>query len=241
MPIDPISSNTSGGAQTNLLRPVRWGGGDGTGQVSGKHFGEPIPKIVDISRDPAMIALFSRVGMIPRIQNKLNVLSRKRGKIVPAKGTVASALNSCEETNFEDVVFAGVDFLKEYKSQEETIAGVLSHEWGHLVRDYKEGMNPDDFSWEEIFGIRKDEEAAADAYSGKMLFLMGYSPEGMIKFLNKVQKKECHKYHSPATRAAIIRAAYESARRFRNQAANLSSAIKPVFSNPFTQRLIAVA
>lgn len=188
-----------------------------------------------------MIALFSRVGMIPRIQNKLNILSRKRGKIVPAKGTVASALNGCEETDFEDIVFAGVEFLAQYKHEEETIAGVFAHEWGHLVRDYKEGMNPDDFSWEEIFGIRKDEEAAADAYSGKMLFMMGYSPEGMIKFLNKVQKKECHKYHSPATRAAIIRAAYESARRFRNQAVNLASALHPVSTNPFTSKLIAVA
>lgn len=241
MPIDPISSNTSGGTQTSLLRPVRWGGADASAPVSGKHFGEPIPQIVDISRNSDMIALFSRVGMLPRIQKKLNVLSRKRGRIVPAKGTVASALNGCEETNFEDVVFAGVEFLAEYKSEEETIAGVLSHEWGHLVRDYKKDMDADAFSWEEIFGIRKDEEAAADAYSGKMLFLMGYSPEGMIKFLSKIQKKECHKYHSPATRAAIIRAAYEGARRFRNQAANLSSAIRPVFSNPFTQKLIAVA
>jgi hypothetical protein len=219
---------------------VRWGGGE-AGPVSGKHFGEPIPQIVDISRNPDLIALFSRVGMLPRIQNKLNVLSRKRGRIVPAKGTVASALNGCEETGFEDVVFAGVDFLKEYKGEEETVAGVLSHEWGHLVRDYKKDLDADDFHWEEIFEIRKDEEAAADAYSGKMLFLMGYSPEGMIKFLKKVQKKECHKYHSPATRAAIIRTAYEAARRFRSQAANLSSAIRPVFSNPFTQKLIAVA
>jgi hypothetical protein len=238
--IDPISSNTSGGAQTSLLRPVRWGGGE-AGPVSGKNFGEPIPKIADISRDPLMISLFSRLGMIPRIQSKLNLLSRKKGKIVPAKGTVASALNGCEETNFEDVVFAGVEFLEKHHTEEETVAGVLGHEWGHLVRDYKKDLDADDHSWEEIFGIRKDEEAAADAYSGKMLFMMGYSPEGMIRFLSKMQKKECHKYHSPATRAAIIRAAYEAARRFKNQAANLSSALRPVFSNPFTQKLIAVA
>src|SRR5262249_54878109 len=109
------------------------------------------------------------------------------------------------------------------------------------VRDYKKEFDVEELSWEEIFGIRKDEEAAADAYSGKMLFLMGYSPEGMIKFLKKVQKKECHKYHSPVTRSAIIRAAYEDARRVRNQAVNIASALKPVFSNPFTQKLIAVA
>lgn len=238
MGIDKLSLNTS--APTDLLMPsVRWGGGDPG--VYRKHFGESIPDLTDIRNNPVMLGLFSRLGMLARIQRKLNTLSRKKGKIVPAKKTIACALRACEETDFQDLVFAGVEFLAEYQGEEETIAGVLAHEWGHLISDYTKGLNPDEMTWDEIFDLRKDEEASADSFAGKMLFEMGYSPEGMIRFLNKVQKnKTCLKYHSPATRAAIIRTAYAEACRRQRQKVNLKSMFQ-IGSNPFTARLIAVA
>lgn len=221
---------------------VRWTGGGGDPVVYRKHFGEPVPDIADIRNNPVMLDLFSRLGLLARIQRKLNTLSRKKGQIVPAKKTIACALRASEETGFQDLVFAGVEFLADYHKEEETIAGVLAHEWGHLISDYTKELNPDELTWDQIFDLRKDEEASADGFAGKMLYQMGYSPEGMIRFLNKVQKnKECLKYHSPATRAAIIRTAHVEARRRQNQMINLKSIFKEIGSNPFTARLIAVA
>ena len=240
MAVDKVSLTTS--TPTDLLMPaVRWTGG-GDPAVYRKHFGEPVPDIADIRNNPVMRDLFSRLGLLARIQRKLNTLSRKKGQIVPAKKTIACALRACEETDGQDVVFAGVEFLEQHHGEEDTIAGILAHEWGHLLADWTEGLNPDAMSWEEIFELRKEEEASADAYAGKMLFQMGYSAEGMIRFLNKVQKnKECLKYHSPATRAAIIRTAHTEARRRQNQMINLKSMFREIGSNPFTARLIAVA
>lgn len=240
MGVDKVSLSTS--TPTDLLMPrVGWAGGSPDPGVYRKQFGEPIPDMADIRNNPVMLDLFSRLGMLARLQRKLNTLSRKKGQIVPAKKTIACALRACEETDGQDVVFAGVEFLEQYYGEEETIAGILAHEWGHLLTDWTEGLNPDAMSWEEIFEMRKEEEASADAYAGKMLFQMGYSTEGMVRFLGKIQKKECVKYHSPGTRAEIIRRAFEETRRKRNQMINLRSLFPALTSNPFTARLIAVA
>ncbi len=239
MSISKLSLDTS--APTDLLLPpIQWSGSPRDPGVYRKHFGEPIPEVVDIRNNPVMLDLFSRLGMLARLQRKLNVLSRKRGRIIPAKKTIACALRGCEETDGQDIVFAGVEFLTHYHTEEGTIAGVLAHEWGHLLSDWTAGLNPDAMSWEEIFEMRKEEEASADAYAGKLLFQMGYSPDGMIRFLNKIQKKECTKYHSPSTRAEIIRRSFDETRRKQNQMVNLRSMFT-VSSNPFTAKLIGVA
>ncbi len=239
MGVDKLTFQTSTPMST-LLPRVTWGGG-ASAPVSSKHFGEAIPNIADIRNNPVMLNLFSRLGMLYRLQKKLNVLSRRNARIIPAKKAIACALRACEETDFQDVVFAGVEFLGDHHGEEDTVAGVIAHEYGHLLSDWNRGLNADDFSWEEIFEMRKEEEAAADAYAGKMLHLMGYKPEGMIRFLGKIQKKECHKYHSPATREAIIRTAFDQTRRRQNQMINLKSLFKEIASNPFTAKLIAVA
>jgi hypothetical protein len=239
MSIDAIHSSLSPGIDLSTPRVI-WGR-HSSGSVSSKHFGEPIPEVANIRNDPLLLDLFSRLGILARLQTKLNTLSRKKGRVIPAKKTIACALRACEETGDQDVVFAGVEFLGRYHTEEETIAGVLAHEWGHLVSDWTEGHDPDRLTWEQIHEMRKEEEAAADGFAGKMLFQMGYSPEGMIRFLGKIQKKECSKYHSTVTREAIIRAAFVKAQRIQNQARAMTSAIRPVFSNPFTQKLIAVA
>ena len=208
MGIDSISLN-SGGMNNSLIGRVQVGGHMPSGPVK-KSFGEAIPKVLDIHSNPFLESLFNQLGVLGRLQKKLSILSRKRGKVVPAKGTIACALSACEESNFEDLVFVGVDFATKYHEEEETLAGVLAHEWGHLVSDFDHDMDTDHMTWEEVYALRKQEEAEADAYAGKLLSLMRYSPDGLIRFLSKPGHcKETHKYHSIVTREAIIRAAYD--------------------------------
>jgi hypothetical protein len=240
MGIDKISV-AMGGPSHRLIHRVSGGAGRSAAEVLRKTFGEPIPKVVDISNDPFLQSLFAQQGVVERIRRKLSTLSRKKGKIIPVKGIVASALSASEETNFEDLVFVGVEFLEEYHPQEETVAGVLAHEWGHLVSEFPNGLNPDGLTWDQIFDLRKDEEAAADGYAGKMLFLMGYDPEGLIRFLNDPKnKKDSLKYYPIETRAAIIRGGFSDVKRQKEQAEKLILVPRPAYSNPFTARLIAV-
>lgn len=250
MAIDQISLS-SGGFSNPLISRVFGGGRGAATEAVRKSFGEPIPKMVDIRNSAFLMALFSQLGVLGRLQRKLSILSRKRGRLVPAKGTVACALAASEETGHEDLVFVGVEFASEYHEEEETLAGVLAHEWGHLVSEFPKGMDPDRMSWEEIFALRKEEEAAADSFAGKMLHLMRYSPEGLIRFLSTpgthsrnehFSGKESSKYHSVATRARIVRASHENAERQERQTRNLGMLFKPgSASNPFGARLIAVA
>src|SRR3990167_8436846 len=110
MSIEKLSLQASVPTNT-LLSRVAWGGGTPTSDVFRKTFGEPIPKIADIRNHPELAALFGPFGVVRRIQRKLTTLSRKKGRIVPAKGVVASAINACEETVNEDLVFVGMEFL----------------------------------------------------------------------------------------------------------------------------------
>ncbi len=228
MAIDQISLNSSNLANNLITRLA--GGGSGASEILRKSFGEPIPKLADIRHNVFLMSLFSQLGVLGRLQKKLSMLSRKKGIIVPAKGTVACALSACEETGNEDLVFVGVEFASEYHQEEETLAGVLAHEWGHLVSHFPKGLNPDEMSWDEIFAHRKEEEAAADAFAGKMLYLMRHNPEGLIRFLSK-PAQENHKYHSIVTRAQIIREAYQDSKRRQEQAQKMG----------MTSQLIAIA
>ncbi len=241
MDIGRISSS-SGGLLNSMISRVM-GGGGGASEAIRKSFGEPLPQVVDISNNPELQALFTRQSMVERIRRKLSTLSRKKGRIVPAKGIIASVLQASEVTHNQDLVFVGVDFLSEYQTQEETVAGVLAHEWGHLVSDLTQGINPDQLTWEQVFQLRKEEEAMADGFAGKMLCLMEHTPNGLIQFLGSGTgcHKESHKYHSLATRAAIIRAVYQDTQRRQNQAKNMMIFSNSPFSNPFTTQLIAVA
>lgn len=241
MGIDKISLQMAGPSH-RLIPRVGTGLPSTPNEVLRKSFGEPLPKMADISRDPFLQALFSQQGVAERVRRKLAVLSRKNGRLVPARGIVASAINASPETSYEDLVFVGVDFLAECHPQEETVAGVLAHEWGHLVSEFPNGMNPDLMSWDEIFALRKEEEAAADGFAGKMLFRMGLSPDGLIRFLSRwKEQKEGLKYPSLATRAAIIRRGFDEAKRRRDQAKNLILVPQAAYGNPWTSRLIAVA
>ncbi len=211
--------------------------------VHQKFFGEPLPPLADIRNNAFLQSIFSQLGVLGRLQRKLAYHSRKKGRIVPAKNTIACALSACEETDNEDWVFVGVDFAAEHHQDEDLLAGVLGHEWGHLISDYPVGLNPNEMTWEEIFALRKEEEAGADAFAGKMLFEMNYQPEALIRFLAQHTKNPhgSHKYESVATRAAIIQGAYNNSRRKRSQVQNLATLIPALRSSPYMSRIIAVA
>lgn len=242
MSIEKLSMLSSGlSSWLNSRVAVQGRGSDPASGVRKNNFGEPLPKLVDISNDPFLTALFSQQGSAERIRKRLMMLSRKRGVLVPARGIIASALSVPQGSEEENQVFVGVEFLAEYHKKEDTLAGVLAHEWGHLVSEYPFGLNPDEMTLQEGFDLRKEEEARADAHAGEMLYHMNYSPEGLIEFLSK-QKicEETAKYHGVVTRAAIIRAAFEDTRRRETQTRNFFSSQKSTYSNPFTAKLIGV-
>src|SRR3989338_5579210 len=113
MSLDKISLQMAG-PSNRLIPTIKGGGGSSPSEIFRKSFGEPIPRIVDVKNNPLLVALFAPMGLVGRIQKKLTALSKKKGKIVPAKGMIASALSACEESGQENLVFVGVDFLSEY-------------------------------------------------------------------------------------------------------------------------------
>lgn len=209
-------------------------------EILKKSFGEKVPQLVDISHNPLIAPLYGPKGVAERVRRKLNTLSRKNGKIVPAKGVIASALSSTANEEGEDQVFLGVEFLEEYHQEVETVAGILSHEWGHLVSNFPFGIDPDDLTWRQIFDFRKEEEEAADIFAGKMLYRMGYFPEKLFRFLSQSRfQKDSNKYHPIPVRIALIREAFEEERHLHQQARHLFPSTS--YGNPLSTQLIAVA
>jgi hypothetical protein len=233
-------SLASSGLKNPLLRTPIVGPGQRSLEVLKKSFGEEIPKIVDISKNPFLSALFAKGGVADRIRKKLAALSKKKGRIIPAKGTIASAMAATEETDFEDAVFLGVDFLAEYHQEVATVAGILAHEWGHLVSQFPYGIDANNLTWEQIFDLRRDEEAAADVYAGRMLHRMGYRPEALIRFLNQEEfKKYSAKYHPVPTRIAMVGESFKAEERKKRESRILFPT--SIYQAPYESSLIAVA
>ncbi|MBN1283697.1 MAG: hypothetical protein JXA24_08015 [Proteobacteria bacterium] len=197
-----------------ISRAVSRGGTIANATEIKKLLGEPIPEIVDPETlPPEVAAFFAPKGLLERLRKKLSLFSRKKGgKIIPARNTIASV-------DEDDNLYVGVDFLAQHGGDEELIAGIVAHEWGHMMSDLPKGVDWSHLSWDRLHAIRREEEGDADAFSGRVMFLMGYSVEPMIGFLEKIdrRKKEkrlpCHKYHNFATRAAILREAFEAEKR----------------------------
>ena len=223
----------------SILRPgtkIDWPSRSGD-QIDRKSLGEPIPQLADISRFPELIALFSPQGMLDRIRRKLIALSQKKGVIIPAKGTIAMAHPAAEDES--GTVYVGVEFALQHQSQEPVVAGVLAHEWGHLLSDELLISDFAGLTWDELWELRREEEAAADAYSGKALHLLRYPVEPMAEFLLKSQGKiETHKYHPVELRARIIREAY--ALEVRRKALLEKFFARSVYPNPFQQPLVSI-
>lgn len=185
-----------------------------------KMMGEPLPKVVDPAfLSPEIANLFAQFGVLRRIQNKLSTLSRRRGGlIVPAKGTIA-----CVDD--DNNIYMGVEFLESHKGEEDLLAGIMAHEWGHIVSDLPRNSDWSHVSWDELFAIRREEESFADAYAGRMLYKMGYAVTRFANFLEELRKFESrlqtHKYYNPALRAEIVRQAFAAEMRTADSARKL--------------------
>jgi len=213
MTVNKITSATMGIPPNWMSRIVAAGGNIGNATEIRKILGEPLPQIADPKTIPPHIAeMFEPGGILERMRKKLAIISRKGGrKIIPARNTVASV-------DEDDNLYVGVDFLEKYGDNDALIAAVMAHEWGHMMSDLPKGIDWSGLSWDELHAIRRNEEADADGFAGRALFLMGYGPDEMIKFLKEVDKKKnkktpCHKYHNTPTRVEILKQSYEAEER----------------------------
>lgn len=217
-----MSSNTASAPSVPAQAPS-------PGDIARKALGEIPPEIVDPSRYPQLAYLLAEHGIIQNIQKRLRLLSGKGGKILLAKNTIASADNKGQ-------VYLGAAFLEEHQNNPALIAGVMTHEWGHLVSNLLKYGHFDQMSWDELMQIRREEEAAADAFCGKYLPLLGYSVEPIIEFLMKGKdQKENHKYYNNEIRAEIIR---EAARQtLKKQHFSRQVFTETIYPNPLHSKL----
>lgn len=224
--------------ETNLSKLPTWlktGGSSGAPQVPSegtqrKTIGETPPIVAQLSDFPDLAPLFAHYGAIQNMRRKLKLLSGKDGKVVLAKNTVGAADN-------KGVVYLGVEFLQEHAGDDPLLAAVMAHEWGHLISNMAKHGNLDHLTWEEIFALRRDEEAAADVFCGRMLAMMGYSPESIKKFLIDAEKgSPTLKYYAAPIRGAII----DEAHLRHSQRTEVTRKIFPKtnYANPYTSRII---
>lgn len=223
-----IEGLKSSGANIASRGVPQVGGGASTdGADATKTIGETPPVVLSLSEIGELASLFAPSGLVGRLKKRLNHLKQKNCDVVPADGTVA-----CVDDN--DVVYLGVGFLKQCikrkekrgdkegkkKDEEEenlgieTLAGVLAHEWGHAcaLKPDKEALQK--MNWNQIFETRREHETLADEISGRLLFLMGYSPKGLVNFLTTAEKDTHNlKYHNPKVRAQIIQQGFDAEKR----------------------------
>lgn len=174
--------------------------------VAKKSLGETPPVLLDLNSIGRLAAHFAAGGIIERLKRRLNHLKNKKCRVVPAKGTTA-----CIDD--KDLVYLGVEFLAQYEGDVETLAGVLAHEWGHSCALKPTSDEIQELNWDEIFELRRSHETLADEICGRLLFLMGYSPEGVIRFLQKGKQTHNLKYHDTGIREQVIRYGFESEKR----------------------------
>ncbi len=226
----------------SLKRKIRSAGRRTVGEefVQQKSFGEKPPKQADISKDPYLSFLFSKRGPIGWLEKKIREATRHHGKIIPAHDITAMAMPHLPGQQEGNLVFLGVEFAQEKADDLDLLAGVLSHEWGHLTSDFLQGLDANKLAWEEVHELRKEEEGFADAYAGRLLYLIGHKPDGLIRhFQERSPAQGTAKYHDVSTREAIIRSAWLTQARSQLQAAKIL--LQPGQKSPLTARIIAVA
>lgn len=196
----------------NAPRPVtRSSTGDAN---AAKSLGEAPPVVLDINTIGELATFFAPTGRLGRLRKKLNYLKKKNCVLVPAQGN-----NACVDD--EDVVYVGVDLLRQYQNDEATLAGVLAHEWGHSCAMKPDREDIQKLNWDQIFELRRAHETLADETCGRLLFMMGYKTDGIIAFLARGKETHNLKYHHPDTRAQIIRYGFASERRKAHLARSL--------------------
>lgn len=211
-----IRIDNSGSLLTNLKNaPKIPSGASGEATQSSKTIGETPPKLVPLSYLGSLAGLFGKGGTISKLKRRLNRLKKKNNRVAPAIGTIA-----CVDD--DDLVYLGVEFLQEYHDQEDILAGVMAHEWGHscAVKPKKEELQK--MNWNELFAMRRSHEVLADEISGRLLALMGYDPENFVEFLKKTTKGTHNlKYHDSQTRAQIVLNGYHDEKRKMSLAKDL--------------------
>ncbi len=202
-----------------------------------KLLGETKPQELDLdSIPPEIAALFTEKGLLQRIRKKLeNITKRPAKRLAATKGRVA-----CVDE--DDVVYVGVDFLEKYKNREDLVAGILAHEWGHIVSNLPPESELDNMTLDELLAFSREEEAGADGFAGRALYLMGYSVDDMVEFLNnleKIQKKiKSKKYHPVDIREAILKEAFSAQKRSEDTARRLLVTAHLGFSHAAKSKLI---
>jgi hypothetical protein len=222
MAIERISSNLIGLPPAWISRAVSHGGAMANAEEIKKLLGEPIPQLVNPSAlSPKVAACFAAGGLLDRLRKKLSIFSRKKGgKILPASNTIAAV-------DEEDNLYVGVDFLEEFGEDENLVAGILAHEWGHMMSDLPRSVDWSHLTWDQLHALRRDEEGDADGFAGRAMFLMGLPVEPMVRFLEALDRRKkdtklpCHKYHNVATRAAILHESWEAEKRAMETARRL--------------------
>lgn len=205
-----------------------------------KMLGEPVPRQADMSTlAPHIAAMFKKGGLLDRIRRKLAYVSQKKG------GQIIAAHNTIAAVDPDDNVYVGVEFLESCGGEEDVIAGILAHEWGHMVSELPRDADFSGFDWDDLFAMRRDEEAGADAYAGRALYLLGYSVEPLVNFLGKLEAKRVKndkvktvKYYPIETRAEILRQGFAAEKRIETSARKLLAS--PGYRHPSFSKLIAI-
>jgi hypothetical protein len=239
--IKKVPSSTIGLPPLWMARVIATAGNIGNPEEIRKKFrkllGEPKPQELDLnSVPPEIAALFTQQGMLQKIRKRLESITKKPAKRLAAtKGRVA-----CVDE--DDVVYVGVDFLEKYKNREDLVAGVLAHEWGHMVSNLPPEKELDNMTLDQVLALCRDEEAGADAFAGRALYLMGYTVEDMVEFLinlEKIEKKiKSKKYHPVDIREAILREAFKAQKKTEDTARRLLVTAHLGFSHALKSRLI---
>ncbi|MCB1213942.1 MAG: hypothetical protein KDK66_00570 [Deltaproteobacteria bacterium] len=202
-----------------------------SGKAPAKSLGETPPVIEKLENHPQLAVLFSYYGALEKIKRKLKQLSGQDAKLVLAKNTVGAA-------DDKGNVYIGVKLLEQHGHNHDLLAGVMAHEWGHLISNQKKRSSLDHLSWEQIYELRREEEAAADAFCGRMLAMMTYRIEPIIEFLKQAQEgSDTVKYYAAPIRAAIITEAYR--RNAQRGEATKKFLPRRAYPNPYTHRLIS--
>ncbi len=241
MRIDPLSSGGVGLALKGLPRISSGGAAE---VASNKSLGETPPIILSLDQIGELAPLFGETGFLGRLRKRLNYLKNKKCVLVPADGTTA-----CVDDN--DVVYVGVGFLKKYlidkdgKDEkgkdhgEEVIAGVLAHEWGHSCAMKPRRDEIQKLNWNQIFELRRAHETLADEISGRLLFMMGYTPQGIKTFLARKGDTHNLKYHTPEIRAQVIQYGFEAEKRKAKLARQLFP--NSTYDNQYNSILLDIA
>ena len=202
------------------------------GKPAPKTLGEVPPVVEKLENHPELSELWLHYGLVQKIRRKLKQFSGKDAKVVLAKNTVGAA-------DHKGFVYLGVEFLQQHHQNIPLVASVMAHEWGHLISNMAKAGNLDHLTWDQIFALRREEEASADTFCGRMLAMMGYSPDPICQFLKDAEKEKASptvKYYAAPIRAAIIREAH---RRHSERAAETRKLLpKRIYANPYTSRII---